>query len=162
MNPKEILHEKPKVFDDLVTLANKTDTPEVRSEVPKQETIVKTVTVVKKPSQTSRVNGSKTKAATKKGTKSAKPPVAKPSPKQLGIPGTDKNSPNETDVISLLKKRKVKFVDKRDRNGALWIIGGSELKPIVDECKSLGYKFIFKEDGGRQTGNKPGWWTKQQ
>ncbi len=76
------------------------------------------------------------------------------------IPETKKARPEPEDVISFLKKKNVKFIDKRDRNGALWIVGGKELSPIINECKKFGVFFHFKEDGGRQTDFRPGWWAK--
>ena len=79
---------------------------------------------------------------------------------QLGIPGIEYNYSKKTDVLLLLKKHKVKYIDKRNLNGALWIIGGRELEPIVRECNECGVRFKFKENGGKQTGYKPGWWTK--
>ena len=79
-------------------------------------------------------------------------------PEQQMLPGMEASS--SQDVIALLKKRGVKYIDKRSSNGALWIIGGSELRPVVEECLSLGVRFNFKENGGRITGHKPSWWAK--
>ena len=79
-------------------------------------------------------------------------------PEQQMLPGMEPSSSQE--VIALLKKHGVKYIDKRHSNGALWIIGGSELRPIVEECLSLGVRFTFKENGGKVTGHKPSWWAK--
>lgn len=79
---------------------------------------------------------------------------------QTMIPGMEEKKPKASDVIDLLKQKKIKYVDKRQSNGALWIIGGRELDPIVRECRKLGIYFRYKEDGGRQTGYEPGWWAK--
>ncbi|MBQ6973329.1 MAG: DUF559 domain-containing protein, partial [Oscillospiraceae bacterium] len=79
---------------------------------------------------------------------------------QTAIPGMEEKKQKASDVIDLLKQNKIKYVDKRQSNGALWIIGGRELDPIVRECRKLGISFRYKEDGGRQTGHKPGWWAK--
>ena len=79
---------------------------------------------------------------------------------QTAIPGMEEKKPKVSDVIDLLKHNKIKYVDKRQSNGALWIIGGRELDPIVRECQKLGISFQYKEDGGKQTGYKPGWWAK--
>ena len=79
-------------------------------------------------------------------------------PEQQMLPGMEESS--SQDVIALLKKRGVKYIDKRRSNGALWIIGGSELRPVVEECLSLGVRFNFKENGGKITGHKPSWWAK--
>lgn len=77
-----------------------------------------------------------------------------------GLSGKKTPQPESEDIISFLKKKNVKFIDKRDRNGALWIIGGKELSPIVRECRKNGVFFHYKEDGGKQTDYRPGWWAK--
>lgn len=79
---------------------------------------------------------------------------------QMVIPEVEKPQQKPANVIALLKQNKIKYVDKRQSNGALWIIGGRELDPIVRECRKLGVYFRYKADGGRQTGFKPGWWAK--
>lgn len=75
-------------------------------------------------------------------------------------PKTEDENLKESNEIAYLKKNKIKYVDKRDKNGALWLVGGRELEPIVKECRIFGLYFRYKEEGGRQTGNKPGWWAK--
>lgn len=65
-----------------------------------------------------------------------------------------------TEVIDLLKQNGISYVDKRDNNGALWIIGGKELSDIVEKCRELGVNFTFKKEGGKATKRKPGWWAK--
>lgn len=76
------------------------------------------------------------------------------------IPGMEDMLPESEDIISLLKKNSVKYIDKRSSNGALWIVGGKELNDVVQKAKPLGYSFKFKEGGGKQTQGKDGWWTK--
>lgn len=80
--------------------------------------------------------------------------------KQQVIPGMEDVLPEDNDIINLLKRNGVRFVDKRGNNGSLWLIGGSELKPIVDKAKKLGIYFHFKENGGRATKGALGWWGK--
>ena len=48
-------------------------------------------------------------------------------------------------IIALLKKYRVNYVDKRSKGGALWIIGGNELKSVVSQSHNLGFEFTFKE-----------------
>ncbi|MGN1027450.1 MAG: DUF559 domain-containing protein [Faecousia sp.] len=79
---------------------------------------------------------------------------------QQVIRGMEDVLPNSGDIIALLKKCNVRYVDKRSRNGALWLIGGSELKPVIEEAKALGFYFQFKESGGKATKGAPGWWAK--
>ena len=79
---------------------------------------------------------------------------------QQVIPGIESATSSTDDVIALLKKKNIPYVDKRSKSGALWIVGGKELAEIVKECRGLGVKFIYKEDGGKATKGKPGWWAK--
>lgn len=81
-------------------------------------------------------------------------------PNQLALEGLEPNHPKNEDIISFLKRNSVKFIDKRQNGGALWIIGGHELDDIVKKAKALGYHFNYKADGGKQTKGAPGWWVK--
>lgn len=55
-----------------------------------------------------------------------------------------------------------KIIDKRQNGGALWIVGGKNLSPIMNEFKKMGISFIFKAGGGKATGGKDGWWAKTE
>ena len=95
----------------------------------------------------------------------SKQPIKRPQsqsavPDQLVMSGMEDNSSPNEDIISFLKKRGVKFVDKRQFNGSLWVIGGHELDEIVSKAQALGFRFIYKADGGKATKGEPGWWTK--
>ena len=74
------------------------------------------------------------------------------------IEDTDKPTPSDDKLIELLAGNNISYIDKRERGGALWIEGGSELEEIMNACKELGYKFYFSEKGGRITHGKPGWY----
>lgn len=95
----------------------------------------------------------------------SKQPIKRPQsksavPDQLVMSGMEDNSSPNEDILSFLKKQGVKFVDKRQFNGALWIIGGHELNEVVNKAKALGCRFVYKADGGKATKSEPGWWTK--
>jgi len=81
--------------------------------------------------------------------------VVKPAPAKAATESVVKE-----DVIALLEREKVPYVDKRSKGGALWIIGGKELSDVVRQCKALGVRFNFKVDGGKATKGKDGWWAK--
>ena len=81
--------------------------------------------------------------------------VVKPAPAKAATESVVKE-----DVIALLEREKVPYVDKRSKGGALWIIGGKELSDVVRQCKALGIRFNFKVDGGKATKGKDGWWAK--
>lgn len=66
----------------------------------------------------------------------------------------------QTKVKPLLAKHKIKFIDKRSKGGAFWILGGSEIKGLIDTFNQYGLKFAFAKNGGRATGHKPSWYTK--
>lgn len=71
----------------------------------------------------------------------------------------------EIDIIDsivkpLLSKHKIKFVDKRSRGGAFWIIAGMEISNLVESFNSYGLKLLFVKNGRASTGNKPAWYTK--
>lgn len=65
-----------------------------------------------------------------------------------------------TDVVEFLRENGVSYVDRRSSSGALWILGGKELSKVVKQCQDFGIHFTFKEDGGKTTKGKPGWWAK--
>ena len=83
---------------------------------------------------------------------------------QQVIPGMEqepsKRVNTSSNIIDFLKRQDVHFVDKRSNGGALWLIGGSELKPIISEAEKLGLHFRFKKEGGKATKGAPGWWGK--
>lgn len=64
-------------------------------------------------------------------------------------------------IIILLDGTDIEYVDKRnDYNGALWIIGGNELKNFVEFAKGLGIHFRYQPEGSRFSDYKPAWWAK--
>ena len=65
-----------------------------------------------------------------------------------------------SELLQKLIEAKGKIVDKRANGGALWVIGGKNLSPIMKEFKDQGINFIFKAGGGKATGGKDGWWAK--
>ena len=81
-------------------------------------------------------------------------------PTQEASPKTASGSTSKPDVLALLNEAGVSYIDKRDKGGALWIIGGKELSDTVKKCQQLGMWFKFKAEGGKATKGKPGWWAK--
>ena len=41
------------------------------------------------------------------------------------------------------------YVDKRDKKGALWVIGDNSLNDLMQLFEKHGFKFIFSSKGGR-------------
>lgn len=63
-------------------------------------------------------------------------------------------------LVDAIRKRGIRFTDKRSKGGCLWIIGGNELTDFVHEMRKLGVRFYFKKKGARAIGGRSGWWTK--
>lgn len=76
---------------------------------------------------------------------------------------SSKKSEQETaesgSLVDFLTANNISFIDNRQKNGCLWIIGGKELKEFVDKCSIRGVRFHFKADGSRATHYSPAWWT---
>lgn len=64
------------------------------------------------------------------------------------------------DLYAALKANRIPYIDNADNDGALWLIGGEEIRPFTDLCTSKGYRFIYKQEGSRASGGKPCWWYK--
>ena len=80
---------------------------------------------------------------------------------QFTFVDTESKSDEDTsdeELFKLLKEKGVEYTDKRDKGGALWIIGDHELDETMNACAELGYKFYFSEKGGRITKRQPGWY----
>ena len=63
----------------------------------------------------------------------------------------------KTDIGDILKEKGISFIDKRERGGALWVIGGHELDALMEELKGMGFRFWFSKKGGRVSKNQPAW-----
>ncbi len=70
------------------------------------------------------------------------------------------DSDGKVSVTQLLQGKGFSFVDKRNKGGALWVIGGKELASSMEELAKHGYKFNFTPNGGKVTRHKPGWYYK--
>ena len=64
------------------------------------------------------------------------------------------------DLLLELDEHELEFVDKRGNGGQLWIVGGSELGPIIGELQNKhGIEFHHAARGGRATRRRPAWWA---
>jgi hypothetical protein len=64
------------------------------------------------------------------------------------------------DVVHLIERHNLEYVDKRDSGGALWVIGGRELSPTMLKLRDSGFPFTFKFGGGRSSDYRDAWWYK--
>ena len=72
----------------------------------------------------------------------------------------DTESADEDELIKALKGYNLPYIDNRPKNGVLWVIGGIEIKDIIEQLSETGYVFHFKECGGKASKKRAGWWTK--
>lgn len=75
---------------------------------------------------------------------------------------TSKASADNEDLIEKIVKpflinNKLIVIDKRDKGGALWVIGGQELSQIMKKLEIGGIKFKFVANGGKSTKHKAAW-----
>ncbi len=61
-------------------------------------------------------------------------------------------------VADVLTNRGIEFVDKREKSGALWALGGVELAPAMGTLRDRGADFTFKPSGGKATKFKEAWY----
>ena len=66
---------------------------------------------------------------------------------------------NRANLIDILVAKGLSYEDKRSKGGSLWVIGGPELTAFFEALRAEGTLFVFKNEGGRATGFRPGWYT---
>lgn len=62
-------------------------------------------------------------------------------------------------VVAEIIEAHIDYVDNRDKQGCLWIVGGRELQSFVDKCSAKGVSFHFSQIGCRASRGNPAWWT---
>ncbi|MBU5491574.1 hypothetical protein [Butyricicoccus intestinisimiae] len=71
------------------------------------------------------------------------------------------DSIQKTDVMTdYLELHNIPYIDNRKKGGALWIIGGLELKDTIAQFQKNGAKCVFMKKGGHATKGKDAWWTR--
>ena len=65
---------------------------------------------------------------------------------------------NDDALMNAVMAGGFEFVDRRSAGGNLWIIGGRKLDARMKTLEKLGYKFKFKQGGGKATKHKDAWW----
>ncbi len=64
------------------------------------------------------------------------------------------------ELLMYIKESGLAYYDKRANKGALWVVGGMEIREFIMECNKRGASFKYKAGGGNQTKGKDAWWTK--
>ncbi len=76
------------------------------------------------------------------------------------------NSNKPFSLLQFLAEKRLQIIDKRSSGGCLWVMGGHELTPIMEELKAKGVKFTFVAKGfgsgqnQRQGHSNGAWYTK--
>ena len=91
--------------------------------------------------------------------------VAKPVTSDPTVIATDAgNKPQNAvadNLAAFLKGKGLEVIDKRSKGGALWVVGGKELDPILKETRKIfGALWTFSQNGGVATGRRTSWFTK--
>ena len=77
--------------------------------------------------------------------------------------GTTPKTTNSSgdDLLGYLKSKGIEAIDKREKGGSLWIVGGKDLDSVIQETKKLyGARWTYSEKGGNATKHRSGWFTK--
>ncbi len=61
-------------------------------------------------------------------------------------------------LSAFLREKGLTIIDNRPVGGALWVLGGRELEPLMQDLARKGIKFTFSSNGSKTTGYKPAWW----
>ena len=79
----------------------------------------------------------------------------------LAVPVNNKLASGSSALVDFLISRGIETIDKREKGGALWIVGDKSLDPVVQETrKKFGALWTFSEKGGMATKHRPSWFTK--
>lgn len=81
-------------------------------------------------------------------------------PTFLGLDDNWAKSLNETNIANALIKLGLEVKDKRELNGALWVVGDTKLKPLMILLQKYGLKFTFAQNGSKTTGSLAAWFMK--
>lgn len=81
-------------------------------------------------------------------------------PPAVGTTNLENKASKGDPLHLLLQNAGLEFIDNRQSGGNLWIVGGYELKPVIDQLRKMTLYFRFREEGGRRTGGRPAWWTR--
>ena len=78
----------------------------------------------------------------------------------ISVPKKMDESSRKSRLVVFFEGKGCEVVDKRDKEGALWVIGTkAELEPVLAEAREkFGVKGSYS-DGGRASKNRPGWFT---
>ena len=82
--------------------------------------------------------------------------AARQQPVKEASPSSE-DSADKVEIADILQKRGFILVDKRPFGGALWVVGGWELKQALGEWHGQGIYFRFARNGSNSTKRQPAW-----
>ncbi|KAB2331299.1 AAA domain-containing protein [Bacillus mesophilum] len=65
----------------------------------------------------------------------------------------------KANLKQFLISKGLEVVDMRDKQGALWLIGGQELSSMIDDLRKDGIAFTYAYNGSKSTNRQPAWFT---
>ncbi|MCM3243160.1 MULTISPECIES: hypothetical protein [Cytobacillus] len=74
----------------------------------------------------------------------------------------DKTSTPRTGLKQYLENLGYEVVDKREKGGALWLIGDQELTDLIEELRKQKITFTFAYNGSKSTDRRAAWFTSFQ
>lgn len=86
--------------------------------------------------------------------------LQKVSSEQISVHYDNLETSKEWNLRIFLNEHNLHYVDKTNKGGCLWVLGGREIQSLMMQCWSHGISFRFRENGGNVTGGKPAWWAK--
>ena len=63
-------------------------------------------------------------------------------------------------IVQILNEMSIPYVDNRNDNGCLWVLGDENLGSILEKFTQYSAAFHYKPEGGRTTKGESAWWTK--
>jgi hypothetical protein len=77
---------------------------------------------------------------------------------RIALAGEDRDSASVADaLVKALAPAGIEAINKVPAGGALWVVGGVELTPVMREVRRHGLRTQYREEGGRATGQRPAW-----
>lgn len=89
--------------------------------------------------------------------KDGEPEIFMPDLTEEKQPSTRQDDKQGIEIATYLTDKSLSILDKRDNGGALWVVGGWELKDILFALKGQGFYFRFARNGSQSTKRKPAW-----
>lgn len=71
---------------------------------------------------------------------------------------TSAGTRDEEWMLAKLRDAGYRIIDKRSRGGALWVVAGESARPLMAELRKAGFRFTYKQGGGRASNGKDAWW----